>query len=295
MSGGPPGTVLRDGLVVLPGTVLLGAVGVARDDTAAAPAWKAVIRVDSEPLSAYRAYLDALGLVGGSASNPGCKRTVQPSGRTSCFISLTARLRAGGTGQATVELLTLDGDVTGHYLLVVDVQAHQGQGASADGGGNPGQDSYQENPKEGAGLVATSPHSPARRLPVGGGLPGDNLPRGPVRGDTGPAAGLGGGPYVLLAGTELIAKYGYGSYTGGFNVLLHLTGEVPAEEVLQRYTVQSTQYAGAAPTRSTVTENGIVYTRVSPPGGAGGFQAQLVLVDQPGNLNNYLFYDLVND
>ena len=255
------------------GTTLLGAVRVAASRfRAGTTAWSAVLQVDDEPLAAYRAYLSAMGFEGDASTNPDCHRE-DDSGRTGCSTIFTGTLPSGALSTVTLRLASIEGDIVSRYLLLLDVHPAFGEPFARP-----------DTPRKGADLVAEPPHPAAGTPSVGDELPGNGLPR----------RLFGGGSYRLLEGTELVAKYGSGSITGGFNVLLRLTGAVPSATVLQAYSAQASQSDGAAAT-ADIIEGDTRYTTVDPPGEAGGFQATLTLVDQPGNADDYLFYDLVND
>src|SRR5690349_17325305 len=64
----PPGTPLREGLTVLAGSRLLGAVFENGSD-----GWQAALQVDGNPLAIYRSYLSALGFTGNVSTNPACQ------------------------------------------------------------------------------------------------------------------------------------------------------------------------------------------------------------------------------
>lgn len=261
----PPGTPLREGLTVLTGSQLLGAVFETGSD-----GWRAALQVDGNPLAIYRSYLSALGFTGNVSTNPACRRKTDDADRTGCEAMFTRGSTDGKKRVTTVQLTTVPGDVTGHYLLLLDV----------------GQEwwdvSPSEKPPEGAKLEATDPLKPGHRPESGETLPGTELDHADP-------------PYVLLAGTELVAKVGVGSIAGGFEVLLHVTPGGDVAERAREYTRQAAQGASEQAVITSRTKAGTTYTKIVPPGEAGGFSSTIKVVDQPGSDQDYLWYWLAND
>jgi hypothetical protein len=97
--------------------------------------------------------------------------------------------------------------------------------------------------------------------------------------------------YTLLAGSQLVAIYGTGSLTGGFNAVLRvLPGHDPIK-IGRAYARQARQEAGPI---SVDRRPGNV-TVLFPPGGAGGYQGVINVLDPPGNDRDLIVYDLYND
>ena len=165
-------------------------------------------------------------------------------------------------------MLSVKGDVTGHYLLVLRRQ-----------GGEPS--STVKIPKEGASLKADPPYTSPGPLPVGHQLPGK--------------LNALGGPYEVLNGSELSAAYGKGSYTGGTDLLLHITPGADVSSVAARYAQQAAQYPGETTTTGPDMKTSTTYARLLPPGGAGGYQGTVSIVDNPGEGQDYLYYSMAND
>jgi hypothetical protein len=261
----PPGTLLRDGLSVLTGSQLLGTVFESEPAT-----WRAVLQVDGNPLAIYRSYLTALGFSADVSSNPACQRKTDDADRTGCEAMFNRTSATGEILGTTVQLTTVPGDVTGHYLLLLKV------------GQEPWQDPTNENPPEGAKLTATDPVKPGHRPKPGETFPGESLD------DADP-------PYVLLKGTELVAKVGIGSNTGGFEVLLHVTPGAAVADLARQYTRQATQGASEQPVIRARAVAGTTYSEIVPPGEAGGFSSIIRVADQPGGDQDYLWYWQGND
>jgi len=261
----PPGTPLREGLSVLAGSQLLGAVFESGPDT-----WRAVLQVDGNPLAIYRSYLTALGFTADVSTNPACRRNTDDADRTGCEAMFNRTSATGENRGTTVQLTTVPGDVTGHYLLVLKV------------GQEPWQAPTNENPPKGPDLTATDPIKPGHRPKPGETFPGKSLD------DADP-------PYVLLKGTELVAKVGVGSNTGGFDVLLHVTPGADVADLARQYTRQATQGASEQPVIRARAVAGTTYSEIVPPGQAGGFSSIIRVADQPGGDQDYLWYWLAND
>jgi hypothetical protein len=98
---------------------------------------------------------------------------------------------------------------------------------------------------------------------------------------------------VLVEGTEMLAQYGEGSLTGGFEVLLSVAPGVDPEAVGEAYARQAAQYQGETGV-DTYTSEGVKFIRYRPPGGAGGYQGEVWVADRPGD-RDYVFYSLFND
>lgn len=277
-SGGP-GTPLRDGLSVRPGSQLLGAVfeqdGLSEVGGPVVYAWSAVLLIDGDPIEVWRSYLTAFppqrnpGL--DPAGAPGCARSnrnllLQPG----CRVLVVGTSEAtGGPQQYALTLSAPDGDVTGHYQLMI---ASSGDYISEPRARVP-------DPGDGPGL----PDVVAQREPP---QVGDVLGPGVAK------------EYALLPGTVFLAQYGPGSITGGFDVILQVSPEADLNAVVGAYAEQANQFPDsttAEVVRYSRVEGDTTYTTVTPPGGAGGYQGFIRVVDQPGADHDYLYYSLVND
>lgn len=256
-----PGTPLPGGLVVLPGSHLLGAALEYSDGSR----WQAVLQLDEEPVSVYDQYLIALKSSSLPKRHAGCESSDDETGKTRC--QRTVRDPSDRRALVTIDMLSLDDDVTGHYLLVLQ----RGPGEFS------GETIY---PKE--SLKADEPYSPAGPFKVGEALPGR------------PSAH--GGPYELLEGSELIAVYGKGSAYGGFDLLLHIAGGADVSVVAAAYARQASQVPGVTTSSYARTNaSGTAFSNLNPPGSADGWQATLNVVDNPGRDQDYLYYSLYHD
>lgn len=102
--------------------------------------------------------------------------------------------------------------------------------------------------------------------------------------------------YVLLDGSELLAQYGRGSITGGFDVILRITPGAELADVAAAYADQANQFEGEPIPAPEVIEHGSTTVRIlRPPGGAGGDQGEVIAVDQAGTADDYVFNSLAND
>ncbi len=274
-SSGPtagPGTPLRDGFAVPDGSVLLGPVLVQEQGE-----WLAVVAVTGDPFAAWRDYARQLadrfpdeGIV--PEQGPGC--SVDRDGRFGC--QLTVDSLDGSTGEtvfAGATLLNPPDDVTGRFLVVVR-HARYPVAPGPDG-------ALGERPTWTGG--AFPPPRPARQPPrVGDALAPSSVA---YAGDE--------ARYVLVDGSELLAKWGTGSVTGGFDVLLRVSHGSQAENVGEAYARQAAQREGGTEVRRYQVGD-TSYIRYRPPGGAGGYQGTVWVVDQPGDLD-HIFYSLGND
>ena len=268
-----PGTPLPDGFAVPDGSVLLGPVLLQEQQGN----WLAVLAATGDPLPVWRDYARQLadrfpdeGIVPEQA--PGC--SVDSNGRFGC--ELTVESPDGSTGGAAFAGATLvnpPDDVTGRYLVVLRHERHP-VALDADG----------PRPERPAWTGGTSPQpQPPRRPPrVGVALAPSSVA---YSGDE--------ARYVLLDGSEMLAQWGTGGVTGGFDVLLRVTPESQAETVGEAYAEQAAQREGDIEIRRFQVGD-TAYIRYSPPGGAGGYQGTIWVVDQPGDLD-YIFYSLGND
>ena len=91
----------------------------------------------------------------------------------------------------------------------------------------------------------------------------------------------------------MLAEWGTGSVTGGFDVLLRVSPGSQAQNVGEAYARQAAQREGEIEIRRDQVGD-TAYIRYRPPGGAGGYQGTVWVVDQPGDLDD-VFYSLGND
>lgn len=103
--------------------------------------------------------------------------------------------------------------------------------------------------------------------------------------------------YSLLEGPESLEQVGRGSITGGFDVIVRVTPGADLADVTQAYAEQADQFPDSSGgiVRMSRTAGDTTYTTVVPPGGAGGYQGSIDVVDQPGAEHDYIYYTLSND
>lgn len=270
----PPGTELRDGFKVPAGAVQLGPLLVLQPQAGRLEGWKAILAVTGDPLDAWERYLTQLAELFPSedvkpATLPGCRVDRQEG--FGCEIRVDVP-EPGGTVVAGATILNPPDDVTGRYLMVLESTRYP------EGFG----DVYSEVPEGWKGGPAPGPDS-ARRSPA----VGEPLAPSTTAYDGDDQR------YVLLAGSEMSAQYGVGSLTGGFEVLLAVSPGAEAGAIGEAYARQGAQYKGDT-TVDTYSSGDVRYLRHLPPGGAGGYQAEIWVVDQPGD-RDYVFYSLFND
>jgi hypothetical protein len=270
-----PGTTLPDGLVVAEGSARLGPLLVLATDEAGAPHdWLAILAVDGDPLGVCKAYAGQLarlfpgeGIDPGRA--PGCK--VDRTDGFICWLAADATEEAGARIEANLMLDSVPGDVTGRYLLTLRMNRTDYPG-----------DLYRGPGKPWSGAEVPQPERPRPVPEIGEPL----APRTTAyEGD--------GGRYVVLEGSELLAQWGAGSLTGGFDVLLRIAPGADVVKVAEGYARQAAQFEGETSVREVEAQATIV-TILVPPGGAGGYQGEVRAVDQPDG-DDYIFYSLAND
>ena len=271
----PAGSQLPDGFSVPQGAVRLGPVlRLAADTDGRFDGWLVVLAVTGRPLDAWGNYLRQLAARAVTeASDPRPGKGCRIDGQNGFRCDLEQPVAGAGSEGArlvTASLRGVEGDVTGRYLLVLT--------AGTSPAARPG--------------VTQAPVWTRRTAP-----PPPEARESPSVGDPlAPATTAYPGDdrrYVLLEGSELIAQWGSGSLTGGFDVLLRVLPGSEPEEVGEAYSRQAAQFEGETLT-SRLESEGTRYTRYQPPGGAGGYQGTVWVVDQPG-VRDYVFYSLVND
>jgi hypothetical protein len=100
--------------------------------------------------------------------------------------------------------------------------------------------------------------------------------------------------YVRLPGSEMVAQWGTGSATGGFDVLLRVLPGASAKDVGAAYARQASQ--GEGPPRVTTAHVGATtITSLLPPGGAGGLQGEIDVLDEGAQSPGFIFYSVYND
>jgi hypothetical protein len=276
-----PGTELPGGLAVAPGSSLIGPAVVDEVDAAGEPAsWSALLAIDGDPLTVWRAYAEQIAdLFPGDgldpAQVPGC-----PSRDGGAYDSEVCELGvdvvdAQVRRSALVRLVSVPGDVTGGYLLRLDVWTSDDYPTDIYDS-----DEYGSSP---SGTLPAP--NPARPHPdIGEPLAPETVA---YDGDN--------DEYVLLEGSELIAQYSAGSLTGGFGVVLRTTPGAQLDTVAGAYAEQAVQIEGEPiPPPDVVEHDGTTVTVYGPPGGAGGYTGRVTAVDQPTG-DDYIYYELTND
>lgn len=286
-----PGTELPGGLVVAPGSASIGPPVVMAVDSAGEPtSWFAVLQIDGDPIEVWKDYAGQIaGLFPREGIDPGAAPGCLPPGaeadrRDGTLCSLLAdTVDQDVERRASVELVSLPGDVTGHHLLRLELSADR-TGSPSDfheGGGEP----WSGDPLPG-------PEEPRDR-------PGVGEPLAPSTVAYPDGVGDGGGDnerYVLLEGSELLAQYGRGSITGGFDVVLRVLPDADLDAVAAAYAEQAKQYEGEPAAAPEAVEHGGTTVRIHrPAGGAGGYSGEVIAVDQAGAADDYVFYSLAND
>ena len=270
----PPGTELRDGFKVPAGAVQLGPLLVLQPQAGRPEGWKAILAVTGDPLDAWEGYLTQLAELFPSedvspSTLSGCRVDRQEG--FGCEIRIDVP-EPSGTVVAGASLLNAPDDVTGRYLMVLESTRYP------EGFG----DVYSDLPESWKGGPAPDPDLHRRSPAVGEPLaPSTTAYDGDEQ------------RYVLLEGSELLAQYGVGSLTGGFEVLLAVSPGAEAGAIGEAYARQAAQIEGET-TVDTYNSGDVGYIRYLPPGGAGGYQAEIWVVDQPGD-RDYVFYSLFND
>ncbi|HEX2148842.1 MAG TPA: hypothetical protein VHI31_01515, partial [Actinomycetota bacterium] len=271
----PAGTQLLDGFSVPAGAVQLGPLLVARLEDGSPSEWRAVLVVTGDPLDVWRRYSAQLaGRMPSEGVDPaklqGCR--IDRDDGFGCEIRVDAPDADGRSLVAGAAMLNPPDDVTGRYLMVVEATRYP-----------PGfSDLFTSAPQAWKGGPAPSPQPP-REPPS----PGEALAPSTTAYEDDDQR------YLLVEGSKLMAQYGVGSLTGGFSVLLAVSPGADAEQVGEAYARQAAQYEG-----ETAVERyrfgDAEFISYQPPGGAGGYQASLWVVDRPGS-DDYVFYSLLND
>lgn len=91
----------------------------------------------------------------------------------------------------------------------------------------------------------------------------------------------------------MLAQWGFGSLTGGFEVLLAVSPAADPEAMGEAYARQAAQYLEETQVERYTSGN-TEYIHYIPAGGAGGYQGNVWVVDPPG-YGGFIFYSLFND
>ena len=191
---------------------------------------------------------------------PGCR--LDDNSRFGCELALDAPdVRTGGTVFRRASLVNPPDDVTGRYLIVLRSELHP-VAVGTDGG-----------PGERQAWVGGTPPTPrsARQPP----RVGQSLAPSSTAYDRDESR------YVLLDGSDMLAQWGTGSVTGGFEVLLRVRSGSDPDKVGEGYAEQAAQRDGRIEV-SRFEAGDTAYVHYSPPGGAGGYQGSVWVVDGPG-------------
>jgi hypothetical protein len=263
------GTALPDGLKMPEGAVLLGPVlyGTGSDPP---DSWLAILAASEDPMEAWEDYHAQLANLIGEAplEAPGCREDSDDGYRCDSRFWLAD---PANEGKLVLEasLINPPDDVTGRYLMVIDalrVPDPISDGTETKSGDDSAPETRRPRPVPKVG----EPLAPSTVA-----YEGDN------------------DRYVVLDGSELVAQWGDGSLTGGFDVLLSVNPGESVEDVATAYAEQSAQYEDETKVhRYRVGET--LFTSYQPPGGAGGYQGVIYAVDQPGD-RDYIYYSLSND
>ncbi|HEY8524514.1 MAG TPA: hypothetical protein VIL48_06105 [Acidimicrobiales bacterium] len=275
------GTALPDGFAVAEGSSLVGPVVVEEVDGRGEPtSWWALLLVEGDPIDVWMAYARQV-----AERFPG--ERIDPSQAPGCLAGDTGDGELCALGADTVDgtrearaharLVSVPGDVTGSYLLTLS--------AATETRAVEGYDIYEGGGDPWSGEDLPAPVEPRDR-------PGVGDPLAPA------TAAYDGDDerYVLLVGSELIAQYGAGSVTGGFDLLLRVAPGADVGAVARAYAEQANQIEGEPiPPPEVVEHDGTTFTTYHPPGGAGGYTGEVIAVDQPGDADDYIRYELYND
>ncbi|MEJ7824685.1 MAG: hypothetical protein WKF48_04620 [Solirubrobacteraceae bacterium] len=264
--------VLPEGLRVPAGAALQGPVLVQRQtDFHPRAIVTSVMSVTGNPRRVWRSLARQLGRRFPDAQIkagdlPGC--AIDPQETFGCGLELEAQQRATKkTLAASVSLRNPRGDITGDYVLTITT--------------------FRYPTVRGRSYPPTKPSRWTR-----GAFPAPRPARpAPKVGDPLPPDGADAG--VLLPGSAMVTQWGDGSVTGGFDVLLKVLPGADAADVGAAYARQSAQGEGKTRvTRSRIGAN--LVTHYLPPGGAGGYQGDISVIDRPG-AGDYIYYSYYND
>ncbi|MGH3715265.1 MAG: hypothetical protein ACRDT4_17645 [Micromonosporaceae bacterium] len=273
-----PGTPLPDGLTVAGGSSLVGPV--VRTDAVPehqqGARWQALAVVTGEPLEVWRSYLRQLAAAFpkqkiNTSRGYACRPKAERHDGFGCDLYVTGALRSGELVDANLSLGSVPRDVTGSYLLSIRFTRL-----------DKPEDPDQPDPEPTYRGDPPAPQ-PARDRPESGDLISDTLPCDDDSCDD----------FPLLDGSELLVQYGTGSLTGGFDVLLAVEDRADLDRVVRGYVEQGTFTGGDTITRTSRHADDVV-TTYRPPGGAGGFTAEITVVDRTSG-PDYIWYELWND
>ncbi|MFP5254943.1 MAG: hypothetical protein ACLGI8_03740 [Acidimicrobiia bacterium] len=272
-AAGSSGDPLPDGLEVSKGTELVAPLGRGHG-WEGLDGWIAVAKLTGRPLDVWQSLLEQLVEVSPNADiqpdrYSGCLRTPDYAGQPPCQVLVPI----DGTEPRMVaaSLVAIDGDITGRHLLVIGGGPNPGVGFD-DHGRAPEDWNGDELAAEVAAREAPGVGDPLAPETVA--YPGDD------------------DRYVLLEGSVLLAQFGEGSLTGGFDVVLGVEAGVDPVELGARYAAQAAEFEGETRVE-TFVEDGITYTTFRPPGGAGGYSGVITVVEDPKQPT--IYYSLAND
>jgi len=274
-----PGTTLPGGLEVAAGSALIGPAVVDEVDGSGQPrSWFAVLQVEDDPITVWTSYVEQIAQFFPEegidpAEVPGCMTEDLLPGDPVCRLFADA-VEGQERREAGVAMISVPGDVTDSYLLVVHESSSSEYLDDLDqGGGDPWPGGELPEPSQGR----PQPEVGEPLAPVTVAYDGDEQ------------------KYVLLEGSELVAQYSGGSLTGGFEVLLRTTPGADIGSIGEAYAEQAVQFEGEPiPPPEVVEHDGTTVTVYRPPGGAGGYSGTVWAVDQPSG-DDYIFYALIND
>lgn len=286
----PPGTALPDGLEVADGSVLLGPVLVTGFTDGQRTSWQAVVAINGKASSVWQSYLEQFDRrIPGPSPHldrpgvPGCIRSADdpirvPTDATVCVAAFWGQDGTEVPGISAM-LTSIPGDVTGRHLIVISASNSINASNSIPFLGFAERDPY---------VAADDFPEPAEPRQV---EPGD--PLAPNAGL--PAATQGESRYTLLEGTSLVALFEKGFGTGGFHVLLKVKEDSDLVTMREAYVEQALDPDVREIFRNETTVGSTTFSEINVPGDAGGPDAIIRTVDDPGRESDYIFYRVIAD
>lgn len=276
------GTDLRDGFTVADGSVLVGPVVVTNVNMSRGEAdqWQAIVLVEGDPVEVWTAYLSQVATFLG-------KKDLDPDSATGCAVSESGHLDCGLTadtpgteGPRRVVSMGLDsvpGDVTGSYLMHLAVTTDAAH-VDGDAAGSQRYDVISTGPWTGDDVP--DPEDARERPPVGGPLAPETV-----------AEPADNKRFVLLAGSSLIAQYGYGSSLGGFDLVLAVDPGTNPMRLAEKYAMQVDGVTDRMGTRF-VSIGGTTVYELPVGGGMQRYFGTVRAVDQPRDEPDYILYSV---